>query len=308
VDGGIWPLERIANSFIRQRDLGDAVKIEFDLPPPLPNQRVAQFHRRAKKALEQIAGTTQQGDENPNVLGSASNRLGGTADSIHLKAQPPGSSTRPLPAPWPQTRKSAENTPKAATSTDRIRRNIDLLFGAITVLVVGLVCLSPLIVRHYDASHFTQSTPSGNGQPTGGSGNTALLAQQPSSSPRTDAQLPTHTRESDSSPRDGSGPTASPNPFPTPSRSPGPNVTEISTPSSRDEPTSQALKEADKALNEEYEELRRSLNKEDKESLKREEIRWLGEREKVRNEASEYLGMTWERVQDLNHRHTHSGE
>jgi hypothetical protein len=254
------------------------VKIEFDLPPPLPNQRVAQFHRRAKK-------------ENPNVLGSASNRLGGTADSVPSEGQPPGPSARPLPAPWPQTRKSAENTPKPAASTDPIRRNIYLLFGAIIVLVIGLVCFSPLIIRHYDTSN-----------------NTALSAQQPSSSPRTDAQLPTHTPESGPSPRDRSGPTAGPSPFPTPSRSPGPNVTEIPTPFSSDIPRSQALKEAEKALNEEYEELRRSLNKEDKESLKREEIRWLREREKVRNEPSEYLGMTWERVQDLNHRHTHSGE
>jgi len=284
------------------------VKIEFDLPPPLPNQRVAQFHRRARKPLEQPAGTTHQGDENPNVLGSASDRLGGTADSVPLEGQPPGPSTRPLPAPWPQTRKSAENTPKAAASTDPIRHNIYLLFGAIIVLVIGLICLSPLIIRHYDTSNFTQSTPFRNGQPTGGSGNTALSAQQPSSSPRTDAQLPIHTPESDSSPRDGSGPTAGSSPFLTPSGSPGPNVAEIPTPFSSDKPTSQALKEAEKALNEEYEELRRSLNKEDKESLKREELRWLREREKVRNEPSEYLGMTSERVQDLNHRHTHSGE
>jgi hypothetical protein len=92
-----------------------------------------------------------------------------------------------------------------------------------------------------------------------------------------------------------------------PSPSPEPNVTETPTSFSWETPTSQALKEAEDALSREYEELRQSLSTAEKEFLIREQTRWLREREKVRNDLSEYLRMTWERVQELNHSHTHSG-
>ena len=68
------------------------------------------------------------------------------------------------------------------------------------------------------------------------------------------------------------------------------------------------INNAEKELNEEYNELRQSLRQEDKEVLKRSEQQWLKlkERGMFRDNPSEYLRMTVERVQELNHMHTRS--
>ena len=66
------------------------------------------------------------------------------------------------------------------------------------------------------------------------------------------------------------------------------------------------INNAEKELNEEYNELRQSLRQEDKEVLKRSEQQWLKERGKFRDNPSEYLRITLESVHELNHMHTRS--
>jgi len=65
--------------------------------------------------------------------------------------------------------------------------------------------------------------------------------------------------------------------------------------------TQRDLKEAERLLNQAYDDLRQSLSPQDQEIFKLQELEWLKERNKVRNERTEYLRMTEERTQELNH-------
>jgi uncharacterized protein YecT (DUF1311 family) len=59
--------------------------------------------------------------------------------------------------------------------------------------------------------------------------------------------------------------------------------------------------EAERLLNNAYNDLRQSLSPKDREALKLSEREWLRERDKARNNRTEYLRMTEERMQELNH-------
>jgi uncharacterized protein YecT (DUF1311 family) len=59
--------------------------------------------------------------------------------------------------------------------------------------------------------------------------------------------------------------------------------------------------EAERLLNHAYNDLRQSLPPKDREALKLSEREWLRERDKARNNRTEYLRMTEERMQELTH-------
>jgi hypothetical protein len=72
-------------------------------------------------------------------------------------------------------------------------------------------------------------------------------------------------------------------------------------PSPTRQPTSRDLMESERLLNHAYSDLRQSLPAKDREALKLQQREWLRERDKVRNNRSEYLRMTEERTQAFNH-------
>jgi len=67
------------------------------------------------------------------------------------------------------------------------------------------------------------------------------------------------------------------------------------------QPTNRDLMESERLLNAAYNDFRRSLSPKDREALKLSEREWLRERDKARNNRTEYLRMTEERMQELNH-------
>jgi uncharacterized protein YecT (DUF1311 family) len=70
-------------------------------------------------------------------------------------------------------------------------------------------------------------------------------------------------------------------------------------------PSEPTLQEAERMLNKNYQRLRSVLTKTEKEALKIEELEWLNDRKKHSQNSREYLNMTLERAQELNHRFTH---
>jgi uncharacterized protein YecT (DUF1311 family) len=67
------------------------------------------------------------------------------------------------------------------------------------------------------------------------------------------------------------------------------------------QPTNRDLMESERLLNAAYNDFRRSLSPKDRDALKLQQREWFRERDKVRNNRSEYLRMTEERTQELRH-------
>jgi len=65
--------------------------------------------------------------------------------------------------------------------------------------------------------------------------------------------------------------------------------------------TQPALAEAERLLNQTYNDLRLSLSPKNRKVLKVEQLKWRKKRDNLRNNPSEYLRMTEERTQELNH-------
>lgn len=65
--------------------------------------------------------------------------------------------------------------------------------------------------------------------------------------------------------------------------------------------TQAALTEAERLLNQTYNDLRLSLSPKNRKVLKVEQLKWRKERDNFRNNSSEYLRMTEERTRELNH-------